>query len=121
MTGTGDYKSWCNTLRVPALGELQNNLGKLQDGNPAQLVPPQDFYRRVTLRNVSGGALVIACAFEVGPLRANAIQSDVILVPDTLSDVFILSPGQGLWARITTNTAGRVTYAVSEALPIKQE
>ena len=116
-----DYKSWCNTARVPALGESQNNLGRLQDSGAAPLVPAQDFFRRVTIRNISGGALVVALAYEVSAVRANAIQSDIIQVPDTLSEVLILSPGQALYGRVTTNTAGRVTYAVSEALPIKQE
>lgn len=78
----------------------------------------QERWLRVLVRNVSpNGGDVFLAYDDAQSLQNVPIGSNVYVLPAGASDTFVLSPRQKLYA-VTTTQGTRLTYAVSEALPI---
>jgi hypothetical protein len=86
---------------VPCLVHQASNAG-----------PPQ----RVVVRNVSVGVSVFL-ALAANPLQENPAGSTSYELPAGDADIFVLAPGQKLYA-IAGGVDGKICVAVSDALPV---
>lgn len=69
---------------------------------------------RVMVRNTGGG--IIAIAFEVNSLTDLNALGGTYLLPGGGVDVFVLAPGQSLYAG-ALGGVGQASIAISEAFP----
>lgn len=88
---------------------------------PAQAVgpfyaAPADTAMRVLLRNIGGAAIYVA--FDSAALNGTNITAAHYELPAGATDVFVIQPRQSIFA--VASGGGRLCYAASEALPIKE-
>lgn len=98
--------SFMRTLFVVPLGSR----------NPTSLLTAPGVPLRVVVRNVSVVEPIII-SYDVNDLAPTA-SSEVFNIPVGGEDIFVLAPGQKLYATTTVATAGSVTLACSEAFPV---
>jgi hypothetical protein len=102
--------SLLNTVSVPALGSSSqsNAILAYATTNPT----------RVQVRNVGAVTVFIAHDSSELPSTGAVTQGGTYQLPTGNVDVFVLAPGQGLFAAGSGGT-GTVSVAVSESIPIK--
>lgn len=92
------------TLSVPLIGSPA----------PASVAIAAKTPMRLLIRNV--GSTIAFLAHEASSLQDISATSSAYQLPPGQEDVFVLAPGQGVWA-VGAGAGGTLCYALSEAIP----
>lgn len=89
--------------------------------SPSTLFPGAKCPTRIMVRNTSDPAMSIFLAFDSSALQASSTGSDTYEIPPGQADIFVLQPGQQLFAAVQSGSTGRCCIAVSDAFPITEQ
>lgn len=92
------------TVSIPAVGSI----------SPAVVAIAAKTPMRLLVRNASGTLAFLA--HEASTLQDVTTTSGAYQLPAGQEDVFVLAPGQGVWA-VGVGAGGFLCYALSEAIP----
>ena len=107
-------KSKLKTVNVPGTGFGQSNT------NPVVLTIAPGIPMRLLVRNV-GGATVFLTNQNSGVQGLIASRlADFFVLPAGMSEVFVLAPGEGMYAIADGVPVGTVSCAASEAVPAER-
>lgn len=103
--------SQMNTVVVQTITSTTTESGD----TPSLLAQANKTALRVVVRNIGFGAYILL-SYDAATLQSSPVAASTYQLPPGLSDVFILAPGQKLYA--ATPGISSASVATSEAVPV---